>query len=93
MTRVAVAAIANLRRLLRRRGGGGDGGAREEGEQVCAIALTDTSSGDRIRSARCVRYLREFSKHLPTSASGAVAEFREQAMNSRLWRLAARSNT
>ncbi|MGH3281088.1 MAG: helix-turn-helix domain-containing protein [Trebonia sp.] len=59
-------------------------------EQACDIALKAISSGDQIRSARCVSYLREFGKHLPTSASGAVAEFREQAAGSRLWRIASR---
>jgi tetratricopeptide (TPR) repeat protein len=59
-------------------------------EQACDIALKAISSGDQIRSARCVSYLREFSKHLPTSTNGAITEFREQAMSSRLWRIASR---
>jgi hypothetical protein len=59
-------------------------------EQACSIALKAMSSGDLIRSARCVSYLREFGKHLPASATGAVAEFREQAASSRLWRIASR---
>src|ERR1700733_6488385 len=33
-------------------------------EQACAITLEAISSGDQIRSARCVAYLREFSRHL-----------------------------
>jgi hypothetical protein len=41
-----------------------------------------------IRSARCVSYLREFSKHLPANANGSIAGFREQVMSSRLWRIA-----
>ena len=64
--------------------------AAGDAEQACSIALTALSSGDQIRSARCVSYLREFGKHLPASANGAIAEFREQAASSRLWRIASR---
>jgi hypothetical protein len=59
-------------------------------EQARNIALKAISSGEQIRSARRISYLREFSKHLPTSANGATAGFREQAMSSRLWRIAAK---
>jgi hypothetical protein len=61
-----------------------------DAEQACSIALEALSSGDQIRSARCVSYLREFSKKLPAGDGGAVADFREQAMSSRLWRIASR---
>lgn len=64
--------------------------AAGDAEQACAIALKALSAGDQIRSARCVGYLREFSKHLPASAHVAITEFREQAASSRLWRIATR---
>jgi hypothetical protein len=64
--------------------------AAGDAEQGCAIALEAMSSGDQIRSARCVSYLREFSRHLPANGQGAVAHFREQAAASRLWRIATR---
>ena len=62
--------------------------AAGDAEQACHIALKAISSGDQIRSARCVSYLREFGKHLPAGANDAIAEFREQATDSRLWRIA-----
>jgi len=38
-----------------------------------------------------VSYLREFAKRIPeASANGRIAEFREQAIGSRLWRIASR---
>jgi hypothetical protein len=64
--------------------------AAGDAEQACNTALKAMSSGNQIRSARCVSYLREFGKHLPASADGAIAEFREQATSSRLWRIASR---
>ena len=64
--------------------------AAGDAEQACALALKAISSGDQIRSARCVSYLREFASSLPASANGPVAEFREQAGSSRLWRIASR---
>ena len=66
--------------------------AAGDAEQACSIVLKAISSGDQIRSARCVSYLREFSKHLPHDANGAVAQFHEQARNSRLWRIASRQH-
>jgi hypothetical protein len=57
-------------------------------EQACNVTLRALAAGEQIRSARCVSYLREFARHLP--AGGAVAEFREQAADSRLWRIASR---
>ena len=62
-----------------------------DAEQACNVALTAIASGDQIRSARCVSYLREFAERLPSAGSGAVADFREQAMSSRLWRIASRA--
>jgi hypothetical protein len=59
-------------------------------EQACNIALRALASGDQIRSARCVSYLREFGRHLPTNATGPIADFRDQAAESRLWRIASR---
>jgi hypothetical protein len=64
--------------------------AAGDAEQACDTALKAMAAGDQIRSARCVSYLREFGRHLPADAVGAVAEFREQAMSSRLWRIASR---
>ena len=64
--------------------------AAGDAEQACDTVLKAISSGDQTRSARCVSYLREFGKHLPTRASGVVADFRQQAVSSRLWRIAAR---
>jgi tetratricopeptide (TPR) repeat protein len=65
--------------------------AAGDAEQACNIALKAISSGDQIRSVRSGGYLCEFSKRLPTSTNGGIAEFRQQAMSSRLWRIASRS--
>ena len=63
-------------------------------EQACAIALKALAAGEQIRSARCVGYLREFSKHLARIGdTTSVVEFNDAASNSRLWRIAARSPT
>jgi hypothetical protein len=35
-------------------------------------------------------YLREFISHLPPTGSHALTDFREQAADSRLWRIASR---
>ena len=59
-------------------------------EQACDVTLRALAGGEQIRSARCVSYLREFGKHLPADAGGAVAAFREQAAGWRLWRIASR---
>jgi transcriptional regulator with XRE-family HTH domain len=58
-------------------------------EQACSITLRALAEGEQIRSARCVGYLREFMNHLPASSSSSLADFREQARESRLWRIAA----
>lgn len=68
--------------------------AAGEVERACRIALNALNAGEQIRSARCVGYLREFRQHL--SAAGkirGIAEFEEQAVNSRLWRIASRSQS
>jgi hypothetical protein len=57
-------------------------------DQACRVTLHALSAGEQIRSARCVGYLREFMSHLPVSGSRALADFREQARESRLWRIA-----
>jgi len=54
------------------------------------VVLRALTAGEQIRSARCVSYLREFIAHLPPTGSHALAGFREQAAQSRLWRIAAR---
>jgi len=58
-------------------------------EQACGVTLRALTAGEQIRSARCVSYLREFMGHLPATNSQALADFREQASESRLWRIAA----
>jgi hypothetical protein len=58
-------------------------------EQACTVTLRALTAGDQIRSARCVSYLREFMTHLPFTDSRPLADFREQAAGSRLWRIAA----
>jgi tetratricopeptide (TPR) repeat protein len=65
--------------------------AAGEPEQACAVALKALTAGEQIRSARCVNYLREFRQRLARiGRTAAVADFHEQAANSRLWRIAAR---
>ena len=62
-----------------------------EHEQACSVALNALTAGEQIRSARCVKYLREFQQRLTAGGiSRAAAEFYEQAAGSRLWRIAAR---
>jgi hypothetical protein len=57
-------------------------------EQACSVALHALAAGEQIRSARCVSYLREFIAHLPPEGSRGLADFREQAAESRRWRIA-----
>lgn len=65
--------------------------AAGEVEQACGVALQALTAGEQIRSARCVNYLSEFYQRLASAGnSRAVAEFHEQAANSRLWRIATR---
>jgi hypothetical protein len=59
-------------------------------EQACNVTLHALTAGEQIRSARCVSYLREFMSHLPVTDSRALTDFREQAAESRLWRIAAK---
>jgi len=62
-------------------------------EQACSIALHALTAGEQIRSARCINYLREFRQRLAAAGSSrSVAEFHEQAITSRLWRIASRSD-
>jgi transcriptional regulator with XRE-family HTH domain len=62
-----------------------------EAEQACQTALAALAAGEQIRSGRCVNYLREFRDHLAVAdGTSAVRDFGEQAMQSRLWRIAAR---
>jgi transcriptional regulator with XRE-family HTH domain len=64
--------------------------AAGEAEQACEVALVALSAGEQIRSGRCVNYLREFREHLVMAeGTAAVRNFGEQAMQSRLWRIAA----
>jgi hypothetical protein len=58
-------------------------------EQACTVVLHALTAGEQIRSARCVSYLREFMTRLPFTDSRLLADFREQAAGSRLWRIAA----
>jgi len=65
--------------------------AAGELEQACNTALAAIVSGEQIRSGRCVNYLREFRDHLAVADGTAAArDFGEQALQSRLWRIAAR---
>ena len=67
--------------------------AAGELEQACATALRALTEGELIRSARCVNYLRDFRQHLARAADAtAVTDFRERARESRLWRIASRSD-
>jgi hypothetical protein len=56
-------------------------------DQACNVTLHALTAGDQVRSARCVSYLQEFMSHLPSAASRGLADFREQAAESRLWRI------
>jgi hypothetical protein len=55
---------------------------------ACHVTLRAPTGGEQTRSARCVSYLREFMGHLPVTDSRALADFREQATEWRLWRIA-----
>jgi hypothetical protein len=58
-------------------------------EQACSTALAALAAGELIRSGRCVNYLREFREHLGRIGDAtSVREFNEQALGSRLWRIA-----
>jgi hypothetical protein len=57
-------------------------------DQACNVVLHALIAGDQIRSARCVSYLRELIGHLPPAGSRCLADFLEQAAESRLWRIA-----
>jgi hypothetical protein len=59
-------------------------------DQACGVVLHALTAGDQIRSARCVSYLREFIAHLPPTGSRGLTDFRDQAAESRLWRIASR---
>jgi hypothetical protein len=63
-------------------------------EQACGTALIALTAGEQIRSGRCVNYLREFRDHLARIGDTAAAlEFKEQALGSRLWRIATRPDS
>ena len=63
-----------------------------EVERACRVARNALTAGEQIRSARCIGYLREFRQHLAAVGENrAAAEFEEQAVSSRLWRIASRS--
>lgn len=64
--------------------------ATGEVEQACTTVLHALNAGEQIRSARCISYLREFAEHLPVDTGPRIAEFRAQARDSRLWRIATR---
>ena len=66
--------------------------AAGEIEQACAVALKGLATGEQIRSARCVNYLREFRQRLADIGECAiVTEFYGQIGDSRLWRIASRA--
>ena len=63
--------------------------AAGEVEQACRIALNALALGEQLRSARCVRYLREFRELLANVGHArGLPDFHEQARASRLWRIA-----
>jgi tetratricopeptide (TPR) repeat protein len=65
--------------------------AAGELERACHVTLKALTAGEQIRSARCVKYLREFRGHLEHLGSATVVtDFAEQARESRLWRIASR---
>jgi hypothetical protein len=65
--------------------------ASGEAERACQAAMAALVAGEQIRSGRCVNYVREFRDHLAVAdGAGAVRDFAQQAMQSRLWRIAAR---
>jgi tetratricopeptide (TPR) repeat protein len=65
--------------------------AAGELEQACRTTLKALTAGEQIRSARCVRYLREFHQHLAHIGNATVVtDFHAQARGSRLWRIASR---
>jgi hypothetical protein len=54
-----------------------------EREQACSVALNALAAGEQIRSARCVKYLREFHQRLSAGGmSRSAAEFYEQTAGS-----------
>ncbi|KAB2390489.1 XRE family transcriptional regulator [Actinomadura montaniterrae] len=60
-----------------------------ESERACLVALQALKTGEELRSARCVSYLREFRERLTAvGKSSTVTGFHEQARESRLWRIA-----
>jgi hypothetical protein len=64
-----------------------------EPEQACDTALAALTAGEKIRSGRCVNYLREFREHLAlTGDSAPVRDFHEEALASRLWRIASQAS-
>jgi hypothetical protein len=65
--------------------------AAGDAEQACATALVALAVGEKVRSGRCVSYLREFREHLVVAeGAAAVRDFGEQAVRSRMWRIASR---
>ncbi|MTD58765.1 XRE family transcriptional regulator [Amycolatopsis pithecellobii] len=57
-----------------------------EAEQACKIALDALQIGERLKSARCGAYVGEFRERLSRlGKSAAVADFVEQASETRLW--------
>jgi transcriptional regulator with XRE-family HTH domain len=63
--------------------------AAGELDLACNVALRGLISGELIRSARGIGYVRDFRRRLMTVGDGGgTADFQEQAMSSRLWRIA-----
>lgn len=63
-------------------------------EQACRVALNALALGEQLRSARCVRYLREFRARLAgIGPARSWPDFYEQARGSRLWRIASAEPT
>lgn len=67
--------------------------AAGELDLACNVALRALTSGEQIRSARCIGYLRDFRKRLMAIGDNSgAADFQEQAMSSRLWRIASQAD-
>ncbi|MQS37495.1 hypothetical protein FFZ77_18235 [Streptomyces katsurahamanus] len=57
-----------------------------EPEEACRVASDALDLGEQLKSARCVRYLAEFRRHLSRAGeTTAVRDFHEQAAEHRLW--------
>jgi hypothetical protein len=60
-----------------------------EEELACQTALDAMTQGERLRSARCARYVRDFRARLaPVASAAAVRQLHEQAAGLAVWQVA-----